>query len=553
MSHSTIAEGEMDQSLERKALDAGVAATLPVTSTPNDSHILQRIAEGTASKVGPDFFSSLVGSLATTLGVRFAVITEILDDPPTRVRALAVAQNASSKEEIEFGLSGTPTREVLNNGSAFYANNVCGSFPDDENLKTLNVVSYCGLALRDSTGRIIGHLAILDDSPMSPEMQNLPALRIFASRAAAELERQQMERELQESHGKLRTIIEGTSDVIYLQDLRGRYLLINPAGAEALQMTEEQVMGKSDAELFLPEQAQILLEENEMVIESGNTVMNEVTVTLAGETQFFQTNKSPYRDSAGAIVGVIGVCRNITELKRSTERMKITERMASIGTLAAGIAHEINNPLTAIQVSAQTAIDSSQISGGETIVAECLKSINEATEKAGHIVQNVLQFSREGSSIKAPGHVAPIARRVRDLTRLQASAKGISVNLELADELPETMINDLEVEQALINVVLNAIEASTDGMTVNVSISANEEHVKIMVEDRGRGMTQEMASRVFDPFFTTRQGEGGTGLGMSITHAIVQQHKGSIHLRSAPEKGTTVTILFPRAMRREGE
>ena len=486
------------------------------------------------------------------MGVRFAVVTEALDQPPTRIRTLVLWKGDGFSDPVEFDLAGTPCEEVFAGNVLFHPRHLARGFPAFGPRTCIDAESYFGLPLYDSSNRVIGHLAVLDVQEMGERVENLPALRIFASRAAAELERKRVELELKDSNGKLRTIIEGTSDVIYLQDLEGRYLLINPAGAAALDMREDEVVGKADHELFPPEEAAMLRKENDTVARTGEPLINEVAVTLAGETQYFQTNKAPHRNESGSVVGVIGVCRNVTEMKRNAERMRIVERLASLGTFAAGIAHEINNPLAAVMIAAQTAHEANRKStrgdgGGDGVVDECLESISTAAERAGKIVKSVLKFSRQEASVKEPHALGPIIWRARDLTRAQADLKDTTVEMDVPDELPEVVVNPLEIEQALINVISNAIEATVEATPIKVSVEAFKETVGITVRDQGRGMTREEAIHIFDPFYTARPSAGGTGLGLSVTHAIVRQHGGRIEVESQPDCGTTMIISLPRA------
>ncbi len=155
--------------------------------------VLHSIAAGTSAAVGPDFFACLVRNVAETLGVRYVVVVEHLDSPPTRVRALAFWMGDHLVEDFEYDLAGTPCQEVAGGASSFYARDLQRRFPDDRELVRLGAHSYCGIPLIGTTAPVIGHLAVLDVAPLAWDPCELPALPIFAARAAAELERQRLD------------------------------------------------------------------------------------------------------------------------------------------------------------------------------------------------------------------------------------------------------------------------------------------------------------------------------------------------------------------------
>ena len=170
--------------------------------TPAEAGILQTIAEGT-SQVGPGFFSSLVRSLASALGVRYAFVAECLDRPTTKVRTLAFWVRDHLGENVEYEIDGTPCRKVVDGKTPFYPCDIQKLFPADRDLVSLGAESYCGLPLRDASGQIIGHLAILDVEKLPQNFCELPAVRIFAARAAAELDRRRAEAEKMAALGQL--------------------------------------------------------------------------------------------------------------------------------------------------------------------------------------------------------------------------------------------------------------------------------------------------------------------------------------------------------------
>ncbi len=237
--------------------------------------------------------------------------------------------------------------------------------------------------------------------------------------------------------------------------------------------------------------------------------------------------------------------RESKERKQAEETLRRAERLASIGTLAAGIAHEINNPLGAITLFAGAAKRLLGQPDGMGTVTEALREIESQARRCSRIVKSVLQFGREQSRQKWPNDLRKAAGRARDLTHALAVERSVAVDLRLEDDLPDIVSNPTEMEQVFVNLIHNAVQASKPGDRVSVRIESAHGAIHAHVEDRGCGMSEEQLGRVFDPFYTTRSDEGGTGLGLSISYGIIENHGGTINGRSKPGEGTTFSLVLP--------
>jgi PAS domain S-box-containing protein len=236
------------------------------------------------------------------------------------------------------------------------------------------------------------------------------------------------------------------------------------------------------------------------------------------------------------------------EQKHTEEALRRAERLASVGTLAAGIAHEINNPLGAILLSAEAAILGRGRPNGEAILEASLANIQTSALRCGRIVKSVLQFARDEVSQKWPASISDVVRHARDMVRKLAAERGVTLRVELDENCPNLVMNPTEMEQVVMNLVSNAIQASSRGREVLVRIATLRRELRVTVEDHGRGMTNDEVAHMFDPFFTSRIHEGGTGLGLSIAHGIVQDHGGAIEVATKLGQGTSVTLVFPREL-----
>ena len=233
------------------------------------------------------------------------------------------------------------------------------------------------------------------------------------------------------------------------------------------------------------------------------------------------------------------------ERKNSEETLRRSERLASIGTLAAGIAHEVNNPLTAILLAAQSALESTNKEDRHSYMEQCLQGIVNDAGRCEQIVSSVLQFARSGTATKGPNDLLKVIQRAVNLTQAYADEKGANLEVQIEEGLPLIALHPGQMERVFVNLIRNAVESGETGNRVSVAVTNTAQTVRILVSDKGRGMTPEQRNRLFDPFYTTREREGGTGLGLSIVHGIVLAHGGKIDVESQLVHGTTMTIELP--------
>ncbi|NIV51252.1 MAG: PAS domain-containing protein [Gammaproteobacteria bacterium] len=263
-------------------------------------------------------------------------------------------------------------------------------------------------------------------------------------------------------------------------------------------------------------------------------------VLPGGEVRHIHEQAEVSRDAQGSPVAMVGTVIDITEQKRATEIVERSARLASMGRLASGLAHEINNPVGGILMAAQLALISRD---DADMVFTALHDIVREAKRCGRVVNNVLQFARLEPPDRQLEDINWIIREARDSLRLDGGLSHLSIETDLARDPPPLLLNRTEMHQVMANLVKNAAQAGASRVVLRTALEG--EHVILEIEDNGRGIADTRKDRLFDPFYTTRHREGGTGLGLSIAHGIVTRHGGTIELKGVPTGGTKARIALP--------
>ncbi len=232
--------------------------------------------------------------------------------------------------------------------------------------------------------------------------------------------------------------------------------------------------------------------------------------------------------------------RMLVELELRQSHLITTEKLASLGTLLFGVAHELNNPLNNISTSCQ--ILKEELEGPDMeFKKELLNQIEEEADRARDIVRSILDYSKAGNK-----ELVNLRKVINDTVRFMKAE--IPPKIELSTEVPEDMVvfaDPQQLKQVFLNLLKNSIEAMDGEGKITISARLHDNHIEIRFSDTGKGMTQEVLSKIFDPFFTTKEGRSGYGLGLFVTHNIVREHNGTIDVQSSPGHGTTFLIRLP--------
>ncbi|MFA5975118.1 MAG: ATP-binding protein [Elusimicrobiota bacterium] len=242
---------------------------------------------------------------------------------------------------------------------------------------------------------------------------------------------------------------------------------------------------------------------------------------------------------AKSVTNLLGVTAG---RQRAEGRTRQADKMSTLGQLASGIAHELNNPLTIILGFAQGALP--QLSPTDPMYLP-LASIEREADRCRKLIHNLLGFSREGNLGMILEDPVDVIENALTLVRTQAKVHSVKVERHFEKELPRVPMERTPIQQVVINLCSNAIDAMPEGGELTVALSKNASHLQIRIIDTGTGISPEIREKIFDPFFTTKEAGKGTGLGLSLVHDIVNRHHGSIKIQSAVHQGTTFIVSLP--------
>jgi signal transduction histidine kinase len=264
-------------------------------------------------------------------------------------------------------------------------------------------------------------------------------------------------------------------------------------------------------------------------------------ISRSGLTRVVMVSVSPLRSPGGKILGVLGIARDITETKKLEQQIRNSEKLASVGKLAAGVAHEINNPLGGM-LNCLYNLRKGAVSPGRQ--EEYLISMEDGLRRVQKIVRQLLDFSQQHEPELSSTDINGVVERVLVLTNHAFLENHIRLEKELGANVPAVMVDAHMMEQVLMNLVLNAIQA-TKGGVITLRTRLIEGACAIEVEDTGCGIPAHVLPHIFDPFFTTKGTGEGTGLGLSVSLGIIERHGGQILVESEVGKGTIFTVCLP--------
>ena len=338
-------------------------------------------------------------------------------------------------------------------------------------------------------------------------------------------------------------VIQHTVNPIQITDASGKMIYVNPAFEKASGFSKEELIGRNPRILNSGRHPKEFWKSVWARIMERKVWVGEVENRRKDGSPFHtELVISPIVDGNSHIVGFMGAHRDVTEQKILEQQLVRSQKMESIGTLAAGIAHEVGNPLTSISSLVQVI----QRTTADEFAKDKLGLIKDQINRIARIIRDLVDFSRPSAYVIKPTDVNKVIREALNIVQYGKKVKDIAFTLELADDLPNLSVVPDQLAQVFINILMNAVD-SLEGKAGSIWIQsrANDEHVEVLVKDTGKGIAPDDREKIFEPFFTTKAVGQGTGLGLWVSYGIVQSFGGGIRVDSEPGRGSTFGIQLP--------
>jgi len=402
------------------------------------------------------------------------------------------------------------------------------------------ICSKLAVPLR-SEKEVLGVLSVDSHKRSAFSLDDLELLMVFASHTATLIDNVRLYEQVLEERNRIENILESSPNGILVVDEHKRIRAVNRKAELLLDLRRKPVLCKRISDVFKGDFLNIL---NETLDKRTQISNREVVVTgKDGSESIFGLTSVTLdieENTSGALISI----QDLTETKKTEELIRMMDRLSSLGTLSAGMAHEIRNPLASINFNVQLMAKKLQRADvEESILADTFEGIN----RINMLIKRILDFTKTGTPVFKSANINDVLEEAIALIAPQLNKKKIDIQKYL-EKVPESIFDPHQIQQVLVNLLLNSVEAIQDGngiidIRTSVKRNAPNDLLLLTIRDNGAGISSENLQKIFDPFFTTKP--EGTGLGLSIVHKIMDQHDAKIDIKSKEGKGTSFILSFP--------
>ena len=419
--------------------------------------------------------------------------------------------------------------------------------------------------LRGPSGRVVATLVLDEPADRArPTLARVRTVELFAQQVASILERARLLDEHRALGDRYTRLVESAADAIVTVDEHGRLTSVNQALERASGRLRSSLLGKPFVTLFEAQDEPLARDLLDATLQ-GERRKAEVRYWGGGhpdgEIRSCSITSTPIVES-GRVTGALAIIRDVTDEKRLTEQLMQQEKLAAVGQLVSGVAHELNNPLAGVMAFSQLLLSSPAVRGDQGVPEvdpidprEAIQTIHEEAKRAAKIVSNLLTFARQHQPERTLADLNRVVLDTLELRRYTLRVRQIEVDLRLDENLPLTWADPFQLQQVVLNLVANAEHALEDWkgerrITIATSCvcrlgAERRELIVLRVSDTGPGIAAQHLPRIFNPFFTTKPVGQGTGLGLSISDGIVREHDGRIRAESGATGGATFHVELP--------
>ncbi len=356
-------------------------------------------------------------------------------------------------------------------------------------------------------------------------------------------------RTLEEVKGLARNILDSIPTGVLTINRQGQITAVNPSAVATLRRSAEEFLGRSYDRVFSGGDL-IRVALDEALQRHCHVDHHDIPYRAGDQTRTIRLTTADLSGDDGRSAGVIVLLKDVTELLDLERRVRVADKLAGLHTLSAGVAHELRNPLSAIDLNLHLLEEELRAETTPSATLEkYLRVLRAETRRLGAILDNFMKFARPGALRLHAVDTGQLLSHIMSLLQYEAQDRRIQLQSATSDPLPAIMGDETEISQVLVNVIVNAFQAMLDGGVCQVIARGSQvdgkDWVELTVRDSGVGIKREELPRLFEPFYTTKT--AGSGLGLAIAYRIVQDHDGTIQVSSAPGAGTTVVVKLPAA------
>ncbi len=516
--------------------------------------IVYNLTHGLAATTGLPFFKALLSHLAKNLQADYALVGELCPTSSNQVQTVAAWANDKLSDNFTYFLDGTPCQQVFDHGVCIYPSGVQSEFPQDTLLAEMDVEGYVGSPLLGSDGIPFGILVVMKRKPFERPDLALTLLKIFASRASAELDRLHNQQRLIDSEKRFRSFFESAAAGMFILSADAKVLQSNCAAAALLQISQHELAGRTVESLTHPLDRQKTLDfYRSLTSRTAQTFDYEKRyLRRDGSVIWGLTTVTPIFSADGSVNYYLALVQDITARRKAEDILRQSEQMKT--EFISTAAHELQTPLTIIMGYSELLLAEDgpcPLSNPQQV--EFATEIYQKSEKLSEIVDDLLDLSRmdTGQMISVKKTLCNFDQIVTEVvSTYQKTGSRHPFDTALAGPPGSTLRLDRnKMAQVVNNLISNAVKYSPQGTAITIRGEAVSDTYRLTIRDRGVGMTPGQLQRVFQKFYRADASDTavqGLGLGLSIARHIVERHEGQIEIDSSHGEGTTVTLVLPR-------
>jgi len=489
-------------------------------------------------------FLETVTDIARADGAAVGLLTE-----DGKLRIAAATGAASGIVGMSVPSTSSAMSRVARTGTIWAVSNVQNHFHEIDTQIYDGIGDYKGLAVVPLArrGERIGAVAIVAREERIFSVADLERIEALTDLLSVSLENAELVEALRQTEWRFRTLFRSAPDAVLTVLESGRIREANDAVRDVTSLDAPQVIGRMLSELVVDADRGSLLEALGRSFAGRASRIEVLFAPLAGSDEsvaprLVSLAMTKLSDGDPATVLIIG--RDITAEREMRLRLMESDRLAAVGELVAGVAHEVNNPLSSISAFAQLLLRDEGLSPSQR---ESIEVIRSETTRASHVVKDLLAFARRSEPRREPVDINAVVERTLRLRSYQFAASHVTVESRLADDLPPVLGDARQLQQVCLNLVTNAAQAmgTRGGGMLTIVTRAEGRDAVLEVCDTGPGIPEDVRARIFEPFFTTKAEGEGTGLGLSVSYGIVGSHGGTIAVASSSAAGTTFRVTIP--------